>query len=94
MKTRFPNNYNKGALFVDVRKPGEYADGSAPGAINIPLDSIESNLSQFENQEQIIVFCKSGNRANQAKSVLEKVGFENVVNGGPWHTVAKNLSKQ
>ena len=90
----FPTDYNKDAIFVDVRSPDEFAGGSVPGAINIPLDAIESNLSQFENQEQIVVFCRSGNRSGQAKSILEKKGFENVVNGGPWHTVAKNLSEK
>lgn len=79
---------NNGALLVDVRSSGEFAGGSAKGAINIPLDQVTQRLEDFKGKDQIIVFCRSGNRSGQAQSILEKNGFTNVTNGGTWDTVA------
>lgn len=79
---------NNGAFLVDVRTPGEFAGGSAKGAVNIPLDQVTQQMAKFKNKSQIVVFCRSGNRSGQAKSILEQNGFKNVVNGGTWDTVA------
>jgi len=83
---------NDGAFLVDVRSAGEFAGGSAKGAVNIPLDQVSQQLSKFKNKKAIVVFCRSGNRSGQAKSILESNGFENVTNGGTWDNVA-NLQK-
>ena len=58
-----------------------------PGAVNIPLDSLTSQLPKFKDKENIIVFCRSGNRSGQAKLLLEENGYKNVVNGGTWENV-------
>jgi rhodanese-related sulfurtransferase len=79
---------NNGAFLVDVRSPGEFAGGSAKGAKNIPLDQVSQRINEFKGKEQIVVFCRSGNRSGQAQSILEKNGFSNVTNGGTWDTVA------
>lgn len=78
----------EGAFLVDVRSPGEFAGGSAKGAVNIPLDSITQQIKKFEGKKNIVVFCRSGNRSGQAKSILEQKGFKNVTNGGTWDAVA------
>jgi phage shock protein E len=78
----------EGAFLVDVRGPGEFAEGSAKGAVNIPLDTLAQNLNSFKGKENIVVFCRSGNRSGQAKSILEQSGFKNVLNGGTWQDVA------
>ncbi|WP_235317623.1 rhodanese-like domain-containing protein [Porphyromonas sp. COT-108 OH2963] len=77
-----------GAFLVDVRTSGEFASGSVSGAVNIPLDQIESRLNEFKDKKTIIVFCRSGNRSGQAKSILERSGFTNILNGGTWDHVA------
>lgn len=77
-----------GTFLVDVRTPGEFTEGSAKGAVNIPLDRIMSELEQFKGKENIVVFCRSGNRSGQAKYILEQNGFKNVINGGTWQEVA------
>jgi rhodanese-related sulfurtransferase len=81
------NLIEQGAFLVDVREPGEFASGSAKGAVNIPLGSVASQLENFKGKENIIVFCRSGNRSGQAKTILEQNGFQNVVNGGTWEDV-------
>lgn len=78
----------KGTFLVDVRTPAEFEEGSAQGAINIPLDRIPYELDQFKGKEHIVVFCRSGNRSGQAKYILEQNGFKNVTNGGTWQDVA------
>jgi rhodanese-related sulfurtransferase len=78
----------EGAMLVDVRSPGEFSTGSAKGAVNIPLDNVGNSLNKFKNKSHIIVFCRSGNRSGQAKSILERNGFTNVTNGGTWDQVA------
>lgn len=75
------------AFLVDVRTPSEFASGSVKGAVNIPLDKISGQLPKFKNKKHIVVFCRSGNRSGQAKQILEKNGFENVINGGTWSNV-------
>jgi phage shock protein E len=77
----------EGAFLVDVRTAGEYASGHVKGSVNIPLDSVTHQLAKFKNKKNIIVFCRSGNRSGQAKSILEQHGFTNVVNGGTWEDV-------
>lgn len=78
---------NNGAFLVDVRTPAEFSAGSVKGAVNIPLDIVTSQLAEFNEKKNIIVFCRSGNRSGQAKSILEQNGFQNVINGGTWNSV-------
>lgn len=76
-----------GAFLVDVRTPAEFSAGSVKGAVNIPLDRVPSQLSKFKNKKSIVVFCRSGSRSGQAKSILEQNGFQNVINGGTWQNI-------
>lgn len=76
-----------GAFLVDVRTPGEFAEGHVKGSVNIPLDTIPSQLSKFKNKKHVVVFCRSGNRSGQAKAFLEANGISNVINGGTWMQV-------
>lgn len=86
----------EGAFLVDVRLPSEFASGRVEGSTNIPLDQIAGQLSKFKGKKQIVVFCRSGMRSSQAKSILEQNGFTNVTNGGTWQDVnaivTKNIS--
>ena len=76
-----------GAFLVDVRTPGEFADGHVVGSVNIPLDIVPTELAKFKNKKNIVVFCRSGNRSGQAKTILEANGVSNVTNGGSWEEV-------
>lgn len=77
----------KDPFLVDVRTPREFAAGSVPGAINIPLDQVESRVSEFEGKKEIVVFCRTGNRSGQAKRILESKGIKDITNGGSWQNV-------
>jgi rhodanese-related sulfurtransferase len=79
----------KGAFLVDVRTAAEFASGSVKGAVNIPLDQVQSKIDAFRNKKGVVVFCRSGARSGQAKSILDKAGIPDVVNGGGWESVAR-----
>lgn len=67
---------------VDVREPHENADFNI-GGILIPLGQIkQADTTKIDNlkSEEIICYCKSGNRSGQACLLLEGMGFENVKN--------------
>jgi phage shock protein E len=85
--TKMENLIKEGAFLVDVRTPGEFAEGHIKGSTNIPVDQISQQLQQFKGKENIIVFCRSGARSAQAKSILENSGITNVTNGGTWQSV-------
>jgi rhodanese-related sulfurtransferase len=87
------NSIKEGAFLVDVRTEDEFAEGHLNGSTNIPLDQVSSQLDQFTGKEQIVVFCRSGNRSGQAKMILEQNGFKNVINGGTWQDVKAAVSK-
>lgn len=67
---------------VDVREPHENAEFNIGGAL-IPLGRIQSmqvdELDEFKNEE-LIVYCRSGNRSGQACQILDMLGFKNTKN--------------
>ncbi len=65
---------------VDVREPGEFAGGSLPGAVNIPLGSLADRVSELDPARPVLVLCRSGNRSGQAGMWLNQRGFVDVVN--------------
>jgi phage shock protein E len=81
------------ALFIDVRTEEEFEEGSVPNAINIPLSDVEKRITEFKTNKKIVVFCRSGNRSNQAKTILEKNGIANIIDGGGIDDVKKKLAE-
>lgn len=72
-----------GALVVDVRTPQEFAGQHYPGAVNIPVDQVQSRLKEFgDKNSPVVVYCQSGGRSAMAKQILESAGFTKVTNGG------------
>lgn len=83
-----------GTILVDVRSQGEFASGNVKGSINIPLDRLSIQLGKLKKDKTIVVFCASGMRSSQAKSILNQNGFENVINGGGWRSVQSVVENQ
>ena len=67
-------------LIVDVRTPEEFAGGHVPGAINVPIDDLQSRLAELAPHRQtgVVVYCERGPRAGYAVSILEQAGFSNI----------------
>ena len=77
----------KAAQVVDVRTPKEFEQAHAQGSLNIPLDQLEQRISELDRHRSIVVCCASGMRSSMAKRLLEKAGFQEVHNAGPWRNV-------
>ena len=58
------------AQLIDVRSPSEFAAGHIPGAINIPMDQIESRLADL-GAGPIVLVCQMGKRARMTANLLE-----------------------
>ena len=68
-------------VLLDVRTVEEFDSGRIKNSINIPHELLLSNIelvSEYRD-EQLVVYCHSGRRANLVIEVLEKHGFTNIV---------------
>ena len=71
----------KQPLLIDVRTTEEYNEGTILGAMNLNLNSSDSFLKlteHIEKDREIILFCQSGVRSNEAYEQLKSDGFKNV----------------
>ena len=72
-----------GGFLLDVREPVELAVEHLPQALNIPLGELRSRLEELPRDREILVVCRSGQRAYTATRMLAQNGFDaRVVSGG------------
>jgi rhodanese-related sulfurtransferase len=57
-------------LLVDVRSASEFGTGHIPGAINMPLEQLESRVDDLAKERSVVLICKSGQRAHMAAAFL------------------------
>lgn len=85
-----------GALVIDVREPGEYAEGFILDAVNMPLRTLGDNLDKIPTDRQVFVYCKSGWRAGLGVSSLRMMGYDNVLAFSPgwngWTAAGEEVS--
>ena len=67
-------------FLLDVRTQDEFALGSLPGAVNIPLDELRDRMSELPNDRMIYTFCAVGLRGYLAYRILTQHGFDKVRN--------------
>lgn len=78
-------------IIVDVRTADEWnIDGHAECSVNYPLDKLENYIDSLRQYDKIILVCRSGNRANIARSILAQSGITNVENKGEWQNILCN----
>lgn len=66
----------KDKLILDVRTPTETAMGMIEGAVNIPVDELQSRLKELPKDKEIITHCRTGLRAEMAYTILRNAGFK------------------
>ena len=73
---------NVNPLIIDVRTQGEYDQGHIPGATLLPVQVFEENIFKLEEykDEDILLYCASGNRSTVAAKMLIDAGFNKVYN--------------
>ena len=73
----------QGAVLLDVRGPEEFAAGHLDGALNIPVQVLEGQLSQLPKKDRaIVVYCRSGARSARARQLLLAAGYTSVTDLG------------
>ncbi|MBS1935461.1 MAG: rhodanese-like domain-containing protein [Bacteroidetes bacterium] len=77
---------------IDVRTPGEYAQGHVKNSINVPLQELHDRIDELQQiSGRIVLCCASGIRSAKACKVLQQNGFTNVSDGGSWIDVGAVL---
>ena len=69
---------NDGAIVIDVRTNEEYNEGHIKGAINIPVDEI--NSITYNKDETLIIYCATGVRSQNAINKLVDMGYTSLYN--------------
>jgi rhodanese-related sulfurtransferase len=72
-----PDDYQR-FLLLDVRTPGEFAEGHIPGAVNIEWRQVFAQRQDLPRERPILAYCSTGALSSQAALSLRLVGFENV----------------
>ena len=73
---------DNGGQLIDVRSNLEYRQGALKDAVNIPLETIPHNTDNIDRSKPVVLYCRSGMRANAVKQFLESLGFNYVYNLG------------
>lgn len=94
-------------LLLDVREPGEVAQGHLPGALSIPRGMLEPKADlnfphrepKLENRDQsVVVYCASGMRSLLACATLQQMGFTQLrsMSGGfaAWQSEGREVASE
>lgn len=65
-----------GAILVDVRLPGEYANAHLKNSINLPLAAIRSEINSLDTEKEYIVYCDTGRRSTSAVFLMGQFGLD------------------
>ncbi len=69
----------KGELVIlDVRTVSEYERGHLEGAINIPVEALSGRLSELNPNDELLVYCRTGNRSTTAVGILKENGYDRI----------------
>ena len=70
----------EGYVVLDVREQDEYDAGHIPGAILIPYTQIEEKANEIlpDQDQLILVYCRSGRRSKIAAEALVELGYTNI----------------
>ena len=81
------------ALILDVRNQDEWDAGHLERSKLLPLPQLPQRLADVDKlsggdkNRTVVVVCRSGTRAGQAKKILEAAGYTRVLNGGAWQSL-------
>ena len=76
-------------IILDVREQDEYDSGHIPGAVLLPVGTIEEETAAEvipEKDSTVLVYCRSGNRSKTASSALAELGYTNIYEFGGINT--------
>ncbi len=73
------------AVLLDVREQDEYGSGHIPGALLLPVDTIDEKSAAEaipDKDTVVLVYCRSGNRSKTASQTLADLGYTQVYEFG------------
>jgi len=74
---------DEGAVWLDVRSPGEYEAGSFEDSVNIPLVELRGEMPELVFNVKYVICCDTARRSSSAAFILSHKGFEvYVLDGG------------
>ena len=65
-------------VILDVRTIAEFNDGHIEGATNIPVDELSTRLSELSKNDELLVYCRTGNRSTIAVNILEDAEYTKI----------------
>ena len=77
---------NDQRFVLDVRSPGEFARGSIPNAVNIPIEQLRERINELPRDRPIATYCQVGQRGYLATRLLAQRGFDVVNLSGGYTT--------
>lgn len=86
-QAEFLKKQSEGAVIIDVRTPGEIADGYIKGATifaDVNGSDFATKVEALDKSKTYLVYCRSGKRSSTAAHMMVEKGFTNVfnLNGG------------
>jgi rhodanese-related sulfurtransferase len=78
---------------LDVREPFEWQAGRIEGAVHIPLQRLlDGDMEGLEAGKPVVIYCRTANRSEVARAMLEARGYEaHVMAGGSENWFAQGL---
>jgi rhodanese-related sulfurtransferase len=78
---------------LDVREPYEWNEGRIEGAVHIPLgELLEGRTEGLDHERPVVIYCRTANRSEVARLMLEARGFRaSVLRGGSEAWVSEGL---
>lgn len=67
-------------FILDIRSKEAYNKAHIINAINIPLDELEQRHNEIPNNKPVYIHCRTGRSSYKAVKMLEKLGFDNLIN--------------
>ena len=85
-----------GTVLIDVRSMGEFDSGHIEGAVALPLDRIQHDISSVvpDKATPLVLYCRSGARSGRACEIVSQLGYTATRNGGGIGSLALSLGRR
>ncbi|SFZ92772.1 Rhodanese-related sulfurtransferase [Flaviramulus basaltis] len=73
---------NNSVQLIDVRTPKEYDVNHIQNAVNVDFfsDDFSKNINEFDKEQPIFIYCRSGRRSAKSAIEFQKAGFTKIYN--------------
>jgi phage shock protein E len=94
--TRPVMNLPPNTILIDVRSSGEFSSGHIEGALNLPLDRIDHDITSAvpDKATPLLLYCRSGARSGRACEIVTQMGYRATRNGGGVGSLALSLGRR